>query len=297
MTIRPLILASFLLPLGACTEAEPDAQGHFEGVEVMVSAEVAGRLDRFDVVEGARLAEGAKVGQIDATMAMLQRDELLAQRGATAQRADQALAQAGAVEAQLLTAERELARIRRLYAAEAATAQQLERAEGEVRVLGEQLNAAGSAVRVVRDEGTGADARLAQLEEQIERSQIVNPTEGTVLSSFAEVGEFVQPGQPLYSIANLGTLTLRVYVTEPQLSGLRLDDPVTVLIDAPDGDQTTLHGQISSIAAEAEFTPTPIQTRDERATHVYAVRIRVPNPDGAAKIGMPADVVFTDERP
>ena len=131
-------------------------------------------------------------------------------------------AQSAGLRAQVATAERELARTRRLYAAEAATAQQLDRADGEVRVLREQLSAARSAASVVREEGTGADARLAQLDEQIRRSRIVNPIAGTVLSSFAEAGEFVQPGQPLYTIADLGTLTLRVYVTGPQLAQLRL---------------------------------------------------------------------------
>jgi HlyD family secretion protein len=289
---RTLRIAALLLSLAACQNAQPDAYGNFEAVEVVVSAEVGGQLERFDTAEGERLAAGVVVGSIDTTTAALQRQELLTQRGASAERGSQASAQTGVLEAQLATAERELARTQRLYTAEAATARQLDQAEGQVRVLREQIRAARAAAGAVREESAGAEARIAQLEEQIRRSRIVNPSAGTVLTTYAEPGEFVQPGRPLYKIADLDTLTLRVYVSGRQLAGLRLGEPVPVHVDSPEGGELALAGRIEWIASQAEFTPTPIQTRDERTTQVYAVKIRVPNPAGTAKIGMPADVVF-----
>jgi len=103
----------------------------------------------------------------------------------------------------------------------------------------------------------------------------------------------VQPGQALYKIASLDTVELRAYVPEPQLARVRLGLPARVTVDAgEDGARRTLAGTVSWVSAEAEFTPTPIQTRDERANLVYAVKVRVPNAGQVLKIGMPADVTF-----
>ncbi|HEX8433017.1 MAG TPA: HlyD family efflux transporter periplasmic adaptor subunit, partial [Longimicrobium sp.] len=125
---------------------------------------------------------------------------------------------------------------------------------------------------------------------------VVNPVGGTVLTTYADTGEFVQPGQPLYKIADLGVLTLRAYVSGAQLARVRIGGRVTVQVDADDDTRATLPGTVSWIASEAEFTPTPIQTRDERTEQVYAVRVRVANPGGVLKIGMPGEVVFPEAR-
>ncbi|NUO64189.1 MAG: HlyD family efflux transporter periplasmic adaptor subunit, partial [Gemmatimonadaceae bacterium] len=135
-----------------------------------------------------------------------------------------------------------------------------------------------------------AAARVAQLAERIAKSRVTNPLGGTVLATYAEPGEFVQPGQPLYRVAALDTLILRAYVAETQLSSIRLGQRVQVHVDRGNGKRLTMPGIVSWISAKAEFTPTPVQTRDERADLVYAVKIRVANRDGVLKIGMPADV-------
>ena len=101
----------------------------------------------------------------------------------------------------------------------------------------------------------------------------------------------MQQGQPLYKIANLDTLTLRAYVTAPQLASVKLGQRVQVNVDQG-GRLVSVPGFVSWIASKAEFTPTPIQTRDERADLVYAVKVSVPNRGGVLKIGMPADVTF-----
>ena len=114
-----------------------------------------------------------------------------------------------------------------------------------------------------------------------------------MLTTYAKAGEFVQIGQPLYKIANLDTVELRAYVTEPQLAQVKLGQTVQVAIDAGDGARRTLPGVVSWVSSQAEFTPTPIETRDERTNLVYAIKLRVANPGGVLKIGMPADVQFT----
>ena len=116
-----------------------------------------------------------------------------------------------------------------------------------------------------------------------------SPLAAQVRASLVSATTSVQPGQPLYKIASLDTLVLRAYVAEPQLAVLRLGEPVDVRVDDGPGGRT-VRGVVSWIASKAEFTPTPVQTRDARADLVYAVKIVVPNADGALKIGMPADV-------
>jgi HlyD family secretion protein len=136
---------------------------------------------------------------------------------------------------------------------------------------------------------SAADAQVAQVSDRIRRSQVVNPGAGTVLVTYARPGEIVQPGQPLYKIANLDSVDVRAYVTEPQLASVRIGQQARVTVDSG-ANRQTLGGTVSWVAAQAEFTPTPIQTREERADLVFAFKVRVPNPNGALKIGMPVDV-------
>jgi len=125
------------------------------------------------------------------------------------------------------------------------------------------------------------------------RTAEVRPQVSGVVQSrlFAE-GALVRAGQPLYRIANLSTLEVRAYVTEPQLAGIRLGQAARVTLDAGSGQRQTVDGAISWISSRAEFTPTPIQTREERVDMVYAIKIRVANGNGLLKIGMPVDVQF-----
>lgn len=290
-----VLLAALLL--AGCKKDEPDAYGNFEATETVVSAEGSGRLLRFEAREGEPLAAGAVVALIDTTTLGLQGQELASQQAATQARTLEVEAQAGVLRAQLATAREEHARTLRLYRAEAATAQQLNLAEGEVRVLEERIRAAGVQAEAARQEIGGVAARTAQLQEQIRRAQIVNPAAGTVLTTYAGAGEFVQPGQPLYKIADLSALVLRAYVSGAQLAGVRIGQRVTVQVDAGEDERAGFPGTVTWIASEAEFTPTPIQTRDERTEQVYAVEIRVANPNGMIKIGMPGEVVLDAAAP
>lgn len=284
-------LAALVVLLAGCgPDDAPDAYGSFEADEVTVSAETAGRLVRLDAREGARLDSGAVVGLVDTTALALQRDELLATRTAATSRAGDASAQLGVLQARLVTARQELARTRRLAADEAATRQQLDRAEGEVRVLEAQLRAARAQAATAGREVPNVDARLATLAERLRDARVVNPAAGTVLAAYVEPGELVQGGQRLYDVAPLDTLTFRGWVSGAQLARVRVGQPVAVAIDVGADARRALPGTVTWIAAEAEFTPTPVQTRDERTELVYAVKVRVPNADGAAKIGMPGEL-------
>lgn len=323
--LAPLLLGALLaaLLLVGCGDGdEADAYGNFEATETTVSAQAEGRLLSFAVDEGDRLAEGDIVGLVDTTQLAAQRDALLAQRrnllgqqrslrvqgSATRAQTGEADAGAGALAAQLQTAEEELARTRRLFEDEAATARELNEREGTVRQLRAQLQQARARVQTIRaqadvpaaqasaidDQVAGIDAQLQGVADRIANAAVTNPTPGTVLSVIAEPGEVVQTGSPLYTVADLSSLKLRAYATGNQLARLRLGMPVEVLVDDGTGGLRSLRGKVITIASDAQFTPTPIQTRDERAELVYAFDVRVPNPEGLLKVGMPGEVRFLD---
>jgi HlyD family secretion protein len=293
---RCAALAAVML-LAACRKEKPDAYGNFEATEVVVSAEVGGQLLRFEPDEGERLAVGAFAAQVDTATQSLAREEMVAQRSVSAARVTGAEAEVRVLRTQLQTAREEHQRTLRLFRAQAATAQELNRLEGEVRSLRQRIAAAQAQAGAVGEEVGGVDVRVAQAEDRIRRSRVVNPITGTVLTTYAEAGEFVQPGQPLYKIANLDTLTLRAYVSGAQLHAVRIGERVRVRVDRNEKELDELPGWVSWIASRAEFTPTPIQTRDERTEQVYAIQVRVPNPRGRLKIGMPGEVVLTPPEP
>src|SRR4051794_16190660 len=270
-----------LLALGACRHTEePDAYGNFEATETVVSAEASGVLLWFTPTEGQQLAPGTLLGVIDTAQLALDRAQIRAQRSSVNSRETESARQIDVLEVQREFANRTYARTRRLFAEKAATAQQLEQAEREYRVLGEQLAAARAQRQSVSGDASASDARVAQIADRIAKSRIAAPFAGTVLATYARAGEFVQPGQPLFRLANLDSLTLRAYVTEPQLSQLRIGQRVEVSVDRPESVRLTVPGTVTWVAAKAEFTPTPVQTRDERADLVYAVKIRVANRNG-----------------
>ena len=289
--LRTTALSLLALVAIACgKDDEPDAFGNFEATEVVVSPQASGQLLWFTPNEGVPLSAGVVVGVVDTTQLALERQQIIAQREATGARMAEVNRQIGVLAVQRQIAERTYERTRRLFAEQAATAQQLDQAERDYRVLGAQIEAARAQQNSVAKEVAASDARVDQIRDRIAKSNITNPQRGTVLTTYAETGEVVQAGQPLYKIAPLDTLILRAYVTETQLTSVRIGARVQVRVDRGKGDRMTLPGIVSWVSSKAEFTPTPVQTRDERADLVYAIKVNVPNPTGALKIGMPADV-------
>ena len=288
---RLLLVFSLASFAAACSRAhQPDAYGTFEANEVVVSAQTSGQLLTFTPVEGTQLARGAVVGLVDTAQLALQRQQIAANGDATRARADEATRQISVLAVQKAIAARAYERTRRLFSQRAATAQQLDQAERDYKVLLAQIAAAEAQRTSVTKDLASGRARLAEINETLGRSRIVNPQNGTVLTTFARAGEVVQPGTPLYRIANLDSLTLRAYISEQQLSSIKLGAQVQVNVDAGNGKTIPLPGRVDWISSKAEFTPTPVQTRDERADLVYAVKVLVANRQGLLKIGMPADI-------
>jgi HlyD family secretion protein len=295
-----------------------DATGQFEAQEVIISAESAGVLRQFSIAEGQNLTAGQEIGAIDCTQLGLQKDQISATERALDLRKTEAgpqtqilQAQIQAAESQILTQKEQLrvvqieqSRLQKLVAAQAAPAKNLDDVNGQIAVLEKQIMAAQGQIGVLRQqiqsqnesanianrgilsEKQPLSVRKAQIDDQINRCRVINPIKGTVLTKYAEQFEMAAPGKALYKIANLENLTLRAYVTGDQLPNLKLGQTVKINVAGKD-----YSGKISWISDKAEFTPKSIQTKNERANLVYAVKIEAPN-DGFLKIGMFGDVNF-----
>jgi membrane fusion protein YbhG len=290
--IRNYALALLALLLAGCAADEPtsDAYGNFESVQTTVSAEIGGRLTFFSVVEGQQLSMGQVVAQVDTVQLVLQRARLEASQRAVKARFPGIAAQERVLGTQRAVAQRELERLQRLVADGAATEKQVDDLTGQIEVLDQQMASVRTANAPVLAELDVLSSQILQIEDQVARAQVRNPVSGVVLNTFVEESEITGPGRPLYAIAPLDTLELRAYVSGAQLSEVRLGSRVRVLVDEPVG--RSREGRVSWVSSQTEFTPKLIQTREERVSLVYAFKVRVPNLDGALKIGMPAEVVF-----
>lgn len=275
-------------------EAASDAYGNFEATEVLISSLATGQLLSFTAEEGETLPAGRVVGLVDTLHLALQRAQLMANRQAVRSKISGVVAQIEVLEEQKRVAQIEKARIVKLLEANAATQKQLDDVDGQVRVLDRQIQSIRTQNATILSEIDALDAQIAQIDDLIDKSVVVNPVAGTVLVTYAEPHELITSGHPLYKIADLDTMELRAYVSGAQLPQVRLGQAVEVLIDDEAESVRSLSGTITWIAAQAEFTPKLIQTREERVNLVYAFKVRVANPDGALKIGMPGEVRFKE---
>ena len=265
-----------------------DAYGNFEATEITVSSESNGKIEFLNVEEGAQLKKGSLVGLIDTLQLHYNREQLKAYIETVQSKSASVLSQINVLNEQLKTAKIEQTRIQNMYAENAATKRQIDEIDGKVKVIEKQISSVQTQNAPILNEIKSIKVQIEKLDDQIKKSKISNPVDGTVLTKYAEPSEITAFGKPLYKIANLNEMELRVYVTETQLAQIKIGQKVTVAIDA-DNDTKKYEGNITWISAQAEFTPKVIQTKEERANLVYAVKVAVKN-DGSLKIGMPAEV-------
>jgi HlyD family secretion protein len=286
-----------------------DASGTFEAVETIVSAEVTGRITQLDLEEGQELKAGQIVGHIDSLQLYLKKKQLEAQIKATGSKLPDIAAQTNVYKQQLAVSQvrldnllHEQKRIQNLLKADAATPKQLDDMNAQIAELQKQLEVirkqddAQASVLRTQTSGMRADVlplyvQIEQINDQLAKSRIINEVNGSVLTKYAETNEMAVAGKPLYKVADLSTIILRAYITGDQLPKVKLNQHVKVLVDSADGKYRELQGQIEWISSKAEFTPKTIQTKDERANLVYAVKIRLKN-DGFLKIGMYGEVIL-----
>lgn len=287
------ILILFLLILAGCSGGAdaPDAFGTFEAREITVSAEVPGKILQLDIEEGQSLDSGIQAGLIDTIDWTLKIEQLSAQRSAIASRYPNVASQIAVQQQQLKNLETEKNRIEALYRDGAATRKQVDDINGSIDVLQKQILSVQTQNGSVGGELGSINAQLALMGENLSRCRIVNPIKGIVLVKYAEAGEVTAAGRTLYKLADLSSLYLRAYISGSQLTQVKLNDRVDVLVDGTDGVLETLEGEVTWVSSEAEFTPKVIQTREERVNLVYAIKVKVKN-DGRLKIGMPGEIRF-----
>ncbi len=291
-----IFLNLIILPLlFACSgnNDSADAYGNFEAVEIIVSSEGTGKLLSLVPEEGDVLKKNEVVGLIDTFQLYLKKQQLFASIQAIGAKTQDVDLQIDVFQKQKANLLREKIRVEKLLQDSAATTKQYDDILGEIDVVEKKIKATKSQLntsnRGLMSEVKPIEYQIRQLEDQISKCVITNPSAGTVLSKYAYEGEVTGFSKPLYKIADLSTITLRAYVSGDQLSEIAIGQNVQVKIDQPDGDMKTYEGKISWISSTAEFTPKVIQTRDERVNMVYAFKIRVKN-DGSLKIGMPGEV-------
>lgn len=305
-----IFVLTTLLALGACkSKFKSDASGMFEAEEVIVSSEQNGRILSFNINEGDVLKEGSVLGHIDVSSEKLKAEQVESSIQALQQKTMDPSAQIAfyqkqmeAQATQLRQLEKEKKRIENLLQADAATPKQLDDIKNSIEQVQKQMevthnqmdmnvNATNTQNRGIISEQEPLRKSAAQIGNQINKGDIVSPITGTVLTKYAYNGEMAMMGKPLFKIAKMDTMTLRAYVTGDQLGQIKNGQTVTVLIDQGKDEFKNYNGTISWISSKAEFTPKTIQTKDERANLVYAVKIRVKN-DGYLKIGMYGEVRF-----
>ncbi|MGN7821447.1 HlyD family efflux transporter periplasmic adaptor subunit [Chitinophaga varians] len=303
--------ATAVMMISACGDGKPayDASGNFEADEVIVSAQQNGEILSFPVNEGDKLNVGQVIGQIDVTIPALQQQQVQASIQALRQKTNNPQPQALLVERQLVVQEAQLQqlyherkRTENLVKSDAATQKQLDDMNAQVDQLEKQLNVTrqqrnlynsniATQNRSILSEQVPLEKSMAQFAEQVRKGQIINPVAGVVLSRYALKGEMATVGKPLYKIANIDTLYLKAYVTGITLPNIKLGQEVQVRIDQGKKDYKSYPGTITWISDKSEFTPKTIQTKNERANLVYAIKVRVKN-DGYLKIGMYGEMLI-----
>lgn len=291
------LLTTALCCLSAChgSDSNFDATGTFEATEILVSSEANGKIMELNIEEGDRLDAGATVGYVDSTQLYLKKMQLSAGLRSVDIRKPDIRKQIAALEQQIATARTEQQRMENLVKAKAGNQKQVDDIVNNIKFLQKQLDAQYSTLNKTTG-GAEAEAesilyQIMQLDDQLQKSCIVNPQAGTVLVKYAEPGEVTAAGKPLYKIADTDLLYLRAYITADQLSLLKQGQSVRVFADYGDTDRREYPGTITWISDKSEFTPKGIQTKDERANLVYAIKIAVKN-DGYLKIGQYGETRF-----
>ncbi len=308
---KVILFISLLTILSSCKNSKNnfDAAGVFEADEVLVSPEVTGRILSLNIDEGMTIDSNFLAASIDTTNVVLQINQLNASINALQEKTNDPLPTIDVLEQQLVVQKQQLASLERdkvrftnLLQANATTEKKLDDINTQVLVLKDQIEVTKKQIvqqrslintqnRGILSERNPLEKKQDQLKDQLSKCSVRNPVAGTVLVKYAEAGEIISAGKPLYKLANISSMNLRAYITGDQLGEVKLGQQVKVMVDAGADKYKEYKGTITWIADKAEFTPKTIQTKDERANLVYATKVKVLN-DGFLKLGMYGEVNF-----
>ncbi len=288
---KNIVYASIILLLTACGKGngDYDASGVFETTEVIVSAEANGKIMQLNFIEGQQVEQGKPLGYIDTVQLYLKKMQLLTNTSAVKSGRVDVPRQIAAIKQQIVTQKNEQKRFENLVKANAANQKQLDDINAQILVLERQLTAQTELLensnKNISEQSSGLEVQVAQINDQIQKSIISSPINGTILSKYAEQGELATQGRALFKVADIEHMFLRAYITASQLTQVKIGQAVKVYADFGEKEMKEYSGTITWISDKSEFTPKTIQTRDERANLVYAVKVAVKN-DGYLKYGM-----------
>jgi HlyD family secretion protein len=314
----------FLLAVAAVAPAAGSADsrkltytGRMDADTITISSQSTGLIDSLPIAEGDAVRKGQVLCRINIDRLRAQRrqqgaqvTELEVKRAAAQAQVQQAEAQITQAAAQIQQAQAQLdftqatlARTEKVLAEGGATQQSRDLLATQASMDKANLAAAQSNYLAAQSNALAlqSNAKLIPAQEEqlrvavqltdlaIGEATAVSPIDGIVLDTFHHPGELASVGTPLLELADLSVLTVQIYVPLAQLSSFSLGTPAAV---SADGVGKTLRGTVYWISSESEFTPKTILTQETRTTLVYGVKIRVPNPEGILKIGMPVEVRF-----
>ena len=299
-TIYTSIYITLALIFTACSgdENPKDATGVFESTEIIISAETPGKILSLDVREGDVVSKDQSLGQIDSAQIHLSKMQALANKEAILASLPDVRSQIKATEREIEKAKTEKKRIENLLEGDVATQKQLDDINAQIDILEARLAAQRSSLatstQAINAQSKAIDVQIETLEDQLRRSSLLSPIDGTILVKYAEAGEVTSPGKPLLKIANLDEMILKAYVSADQLPKISVGQELEVLAEFGKEELKSYSGKVTWISAKSEFTPKTIQTQDERANLVYAIKVSVQN-DGQLKIGMYGGIKFIGE--
>ncbi len=270
---------------------ESDAYGNFEATEYMISAENSGKILNLNIEEGDVFTQAKQVGIIDTTQLFLQREQLKAQKNAVASGIKSILSRIAVYQEQISILKKDKVRIDKMFTDGAATTKQVDDVNGGIQIAEKQIKSVKTENAKVFAELESLNRKIDAFNDLIQKSKIIVPQAATVLEKYREPYEMVNMGTPLFKLADLRTLDLRVYISGDQISAIKIGQTVDVLIDKNKEENDSLKGKVTWISSQSEFTPKIIQTKEERVKLVYAVKVKVAN-DGRLKIGMPGEIRF-----
>lgn len=266
-----------------------DAYGNFETKTVIVSSEASGKVLQLNVEKGQKIEAGFVAALIDTVQIHLKLQQIEAQKAAIEAKRQSIRAQIAVFEEQKKNLQINEKRVSQMLADGASTQKQLDDITGQIAVIDKQIESTKTQFVSINKELEVLETQQQSTIDLLNRCKIVSPATGTILETYVEQGELAAPGKPLFKMANLNELMLKVYVSGAQLPGIKIGQEVEVLVDKNAKENQSFNGKVTWISSEAEFTPKIIQTKEERVKLVYAVKVAVKN-DGTLKIGMPGEV-------
>lgn len=284
-----LIAVSFLPSCAGGNDGGFHYNGRVDVDVIRLAAETAGTIDSVTVDEGDRVTIGQVLVKIDTERIETelrrqeaQLEEVRATHGSVAAQMRQA-------RSQLDLARETLQKTETMLAQGAATEQSRDEIENRVDILEAQLDALQANLGALEAKERQLTAAMELTRITIDDARVTSPIEGVVINRLVNPGEHATPGAAMLEIADLDEMKATIYVPLSELHAVTLGREARVLVD---GIDRSFPATVMWISSEAEFTPKTILTEETRTSLVYAVKLRVPNPEGVFKIGMPVEILL-----